>query len=513
MWPNQSIAGVGTRLACVEMEMKGYFEVGGRWRMTPRRRRTAASASGDDALAPSWARWVFLGILAVNCLFPRQIFIRAGPLDLSGYSAVSMFGLGFTSICLMLYPKLRLAWNTCVRRSQGLFVLFGIYTLWCLISDILGDSPVFSFTATVRFVLYVSGNFFTASVFFLDERCRRQSVTLLIFTVPTAVGLGVLEKLQQQTIYQIFHIPLTASNADMGSLDRATTGAYRDGEFRAQANFLHPIVFAQYLAAFGPLLWTKMWRSESVLIRLVAGIGLPAIAVGMWAASARSAIVVLVVAIAARTLPYLRKRVHDIGSLMVIALVPATLVVFFLWIYGQDISQALMGSTSEEQSSTESRLTMIQLGLEALVVSPIFGHGEGMAGSLAGLPVPGGGYTLDSYYLSVLLDFGIVGFGLFVTFFVTLVRRGLFGSICDPIAHDLAAMAIGLFAGFSIVSIYDNLTFVFFSAGYLAATTTAALPNLRSGRVQTPASVRRGLVGLGARANPTRPHSRSEGAS
>ncbi len=45
--------------------------------------------------------------------------------------------------------------------------------------------------------------------------------------------------------------------------------------------------------------------------------------------------------------------------------------------------------------------------------SPLFGHGPGRGAEALGFVTPGGLVTIDTYILSIVLDYGVIGFVLF----------------------------------------------------------------------------------------------------
>jgi O-antigen ligase len=48
-----------------------------------------------------------------------------------------------------------------------------------------------------------------------------------------------------------------------------------------------------------------------------------------------------------------------------------------------------------------------------ILESPLFGHGPGRGAEALGFITPGGLVTIDTYVLSVVLDYGVIGFVLF----------------------------------------------------------------------------------------------------
>ena len=97
---------------------------------------------------------------------------------------------------------------------------------------------------------------------------------------------------------------------------------------------------------------------------------------------------------------------------MVVALV-ASLVVFWRRLH------VLVIGGGQHQASNEARNIQWSKG-EAVLAAQPFGHGAGQSGIVLGFYNPGhDNYTVGSYYLSLLIDYGLIGFIAFMMFFAT----------------------------------------------------------------------------------------------
>lgn len=90
---------------------------------------------------------------------------------------------------------------------------------------------------------------------------------------------------------------------------------------------------------------------------------------------------------------------------------------------------ALFFGTGMQILSTEARWAQLDLMPYTLLKRPLFGFGPGNGAQALGYRSPGGQLTVDSYFISAFLDYGVLGgiayFGLIVTGILAAVRLGL----------------------------------------------------------------------------------------
>jgi hypothetical protein len=90
---------------------------------------------------------------------------------------------------------------------------------------------------------------------------------------------------------------------------------------------------------------------------------------------------------------------------------------------------SLFFGTGMQILSTEARWAQLDLMPHALIKRPLFGFGPGNGALALGYHSPGGRLTVDSYFITAFLDYGILGgiayFGLIITGIIAAIRLGL----------------------------------------------------------------------------------------
>lgn len=138
-------------------------------------------------------------------------------------------------------------------------------------------------------------------------------------------------------------------------------------------------------------------------------------------------------------------------------------------------SVLILGNDGSHAASTEARIEQYTIGWHKFLEWP-FGYGIGMGAATLGFGQDRGGLTIDTYYLSILLEYGIAGFVVYYGMFAIAIyeagQRSLFvtsdaedRSFILPIATSLVAFIIIK----SVFSQQDNHPVVFMMLGALMA--------------------------------------------
>ena len=130
----------------------------------------------------------------------------------------------------------------------------------------------------------------------------------------------------------------------------------------------------------------------------------------------------------------------------------------------------------ETASSTAARATQFHMGIPLIFKNP-FGYGIGQGGLVLNFRLPSGFLTIDTYYLMVALDYGIVGFlvyyGLILSsiyYAINNIYRRL-PEMREQIFLQPAAISLAVFLVIkSVFSEQDNHPIIFMIYGIICAT-------------------------------------------
>src|SRR6185312_11435109 len=144
-----------------------------------------------------------------------------------------------------------------------------------------------------------------------------------------------------------------------------------------------------------------------------------------------------------------------------------------------------------QQSSTDARVAQFNLGMPKILHNP-FGYGIGMGAETLGY-APFGQLTIDTYYISVALEYGVLGFIIYysmVAFSIYHSGRRVFETRPDlpepnPLFAPLAIAMTNFLVIKSVFSQQDNHPVVYMMLGAVVAlcsSTTAVTVKARRTR-------------------------------
>jgi O-antigen ligase len=436
--------------------------------------RSIAQANSNTVPQGTLPRpWVsaFLLLLWLSVLWPRLLLFPVGP---SNQSAVTIMTLAlfFGSVALAFTNPL-VAQHYHARSSSAVLVvlMFLLIIFSKYISAFSGLDSASSLNLLNNSLSYSMSFFVIGLVMFVDNRNEEAFVNTLLVAAVVASLLSIYEVLRQNSLTVefrwIFNLGVVQSNAGENLL----SNMYRGGLLRAKSTFSHPLVFGQFVAATMPLIFVavpagKRWRA----IKVIALLGVLGIA--LLNSNTRSALACAVISLGSFwALGFLSSK--NPRALFVVLVGGVALVVTFL-IFGDDLLGLIGGRTAEEVSSSQVREVMLERAFFALESSPLFGYGEGRSVYVAGVFLPSGVLTIDSLYITYLLDNGYVGALLYASLFGSILLMGLRGlRSLEPgpalRLRGVIAMVFSLLFGQAVLSIADNMAFVYLGLAYTAA--------------------------------------------
>jgi hypothetical protein len=325
---------------------------------------------------------------------------------------------------------------------------------------------------------------FFSSVYFFSIRGRTGRWAGLLWALAIVVGLIGIWQFKLHKLPWVGHIPsFLAVNDD--SVRRALAGggrAYTNG-YRIQSTFGTPLGLSEYIALTFPFVLYFGLHGNTIWKRLCAIMSMPFFIFVIVLTDSRLGIVGCFLALLIYPLVEgLRLWRRNRGSIIGPAIVSAYPVVFVAAIVATFTVGKLRRYTwggGAQQASTNSRVAQYHLGIPKILHNPLgYGIGQG-ADTLAFAPY--GVETIDTYYLMVALEYGVVGFVVFYALMAygifKAAKFGLNPTESDPEQAFLTPISISLFSFIVIKSVFsqqDNHPLVFMMLGAIVAITGRA---------------------------------------
>jgi hypothetical protein len=294
------------------------------------------------------------------------------------------------------------------------------------------------------------------------------------------VGLIALVEFRNRHVPWAGHIP-SFLKIESDLVERILAGSERTGtsKYRAQSVFTTPLALAEFIALSMPFIvhfgvrstrsWVRIsaWASVVLLVTVVvftgsrlgmAGVFLSFLLYPLfWAALKR------------------KEAPGHVLSLIILAGYPALFsVLLAASLFVHRISGRVWGNDTQSQS-TGARIVQWTMGLPKIAAHP-WGYGIGRAGETLGYRIPSGMLTIDSYYLSLVLDYGILGFVLYFSiFFSAMYYAGKFSFAGTRAGQDESFVVPAFIALANFITIKavfsqpDNHAIVFMILGMISA--------------------------------------------
>lgn len=437
---------------------------------------------------------VWLVAVLLSVLWPRYIFFSIGGPNVNPETLAVLASLGLVAFWFVYSPEFTAKFNGVLLGPSGVGTLALLWLAWRLLASMLGEYPLASSLEYLRDLAYVSAFLLIGCAVAVYDNGPKWLLRVILLAGFVAALLGLIEAFVQKNYFVQF-----ASGRDSQAVaDALKTIAFdksRDGSYRAQSVFDHPIVFAQFIAAIIPLgtyfaLYERGWIWR-LLGLLVVPIGLLAIV----KSGSRAGLVSVAVCVSFIMAFFWLRGMVSKGFKKAFAVMALPAFFFAIVLIYFVVQQLVLGRSAMEASSTSVRLKMLADGVTALYDSPIWGFGYGMAVSKAGV-ISGhtGVATIDSLLLSIALDAGYVGLLLFGAMIGLFSVKAVLASIRLPGADGarvgmIVAAVLALVVTFAGLSISNNMTLLWLlvaaaipsisEAGSLRRNSLAGLPGTR----------------------------------
>jgi hypothetical protein len=440
------------------------------------------------------------------------------------YLAVALPGLPWLTLVRIINAPLVVVLLICVSVSQSfrdriadglkdspfiwktLALYIGIVTVTLPMAG--GGIPV----AINKYIILMTtqiATFFLSVYIFLRPKRLEFWIYLLLAMDLLLCGIGWWEN-KLGYVPWFGHIPSFLKIEDP-TVDRILAGAVRAAidVHRVQSVQTTPLGFAELLGLSSPLALHLAINRFPVLVRVGAAAMIPINIYTIILTDSRLGFVSMIVGGALYLLLWAVVRWREVrGSLFGPAIVMGYPAIFIAIVASTLLIgriRARVWGDGSQDASNESRKEQWHIAIPKLLHDPI-GHGYGTAGAVLGYTNLAGIPTVDSYYINLLLDTGVLGFATYIAFFLGsawLAAREVVRSPGDReqrILMPLSVTLVGFVVVKGVLTQDANHPLMFFLTGAIAALIHRS--RMRERKLQanaspaqaSPASVARALV-------------------
>ena len=413
-------------------------------------------------------------------------------------------------ICISISQPFRRDLAAPLKTSPLIWFFLRVFVALQILSIVFSKEKSFSID---KFVVDQTGwtAIFVASTFAFLKPGRAELMAYVLWGMAIFVGaIGIAEYLGHHVLWA-GHIPSFLQINDPIVMD-ILGGKARGGAYRAVSTFSSPLGLGEYMGLTMPIVLHFALGKYSMKIRVAATATVPFMLVGAFASGSRLGQISCLLAIMFygavwAVLKWRRDRGSLLGPAITIAYPALSLIAITAVMFIGRIHNIVLGDGSEIYSN-QARQGQVEMGIPLILHHP-WGYGLGMGGSTLNFR-PFGFMTIDNYYLSIVLEYGVLGFIVYYGMFITAAYTGLRMAIgtarfASRELELVTAISITMINFFLIKSVYsqeDNHPLIFMLLGMLVAlihrvksTAAAAAPALAA----TAPHRGRALAGRGSR--------------
>lgn len=407
------------------------------------------------------------------------------------YLAISLPGLPWiTLIRLIAFPlailflidlssstAIRREINDAMRPNKAAYVCLIVFVILAALSIGLSKNPVQSMNKFIVLVSTCIVPLLIASwVFQRPGRAENFAKALLFVTI--FVCLIAVQEVRHRQLPWAGHIPSFLAIQDE-AVQRILAGSSRAGTniYRAQSRFTTSLGLGEFLGLALPFILHLLFTRSSLLIRALCVLSLPLLVYVVIETDSRLAAIGMLASCMMYLLAWavLRWRTREgslFGPFITIAY-PAIFTVFMASTFFVGRLRGMVWGDGSQDPSNEARKIMYREGFPMVLKNPL-GYGWGMGARTLGYTNGAGTLTIDTYYLAIALELGVLGFLVYYGFFLLILAKSGLAvlNLKDRDALFLIPIAIA-FVNFiiskSVFSNQENHPLVFVMAGIAIA--------------------------------------------
>jgi O-antigen ligase len=357
-----------------------------------------------------WA--LFLTMLALFCLYPSYISLRISGLPwISPLRIVLAILLVAWLYALRVSPVMQPRLMAFIRANRFFFWMLAVFVATQALGIPTSRQPMQAATKFALFQLYWTFPLFAILSMVNTERRLQTFFTVFITFAAFQCAIGFVEARLERVLWLDYLPPGFAADSEV--LQRILQGAFRAEGYRVQGTFSVSLLYAEFLVLMLPFALFAFLDRRSITIRAVGLITAIAIVPAQYLSGSRLGMVGSITVIILLGLLFVvrvwRADKRSMAGGFMVILAAAGLALFAAAFMSSPRLRVMTIGGGQHQASTDSRLEMWAMSPPRILERPLFGHGPGLGAETLGFTNPSGTLTIDSYWLSALLEFGLIG--------------------------------------------------------------------------------------------------------
>jgi hypothetical protein len=376
-------------------------------------------------------------------------------------------------------------------------VSYLLFWILAFAAAFIGSTPGSSLGETISSLLLWNMSFVLALWVMTDEQSFPRFVRLMLFAFSFVFVLTVFEYMQRKPIWFDYIPGFLKIDGPLFAALMAEQGRVGDDRYRARGNLGVHLYFAQALLLTVPFMVHYALASRRLRTQAVALALLGFTLVITWMTNTRTGMTgFILMALGGLAVFALRRFLNPTSKADMVApalfmAAPAGAVVMMALIAASPRLQTMTLGGAQHRGSDEGRDRQWDKAIDALSQNP-FGYGGGNSGPLAGRLGAADIWIVDSAWINLLLDYGVLaalGFAILLAstawFGVRLYLRGgdEAADLCGPAAVSLGGFALTMYT----ISYFGNFALMLMLvAGILGTRYRLGLADAQARPVKSP---------------------------
>lgn len=333
--------------------------------------------------------------------------------------------------------------TTRIRNIQiGSLEIMILVLFFVMLAQALRQNPLAVGLLGFKSIMYYSPQYFLVLLFFNTREKIQQLISVMLFAGLFLALVSILQHIFTQSVMKIF-------SYEVGDVAYRTSKGY----LKASATLGNPSAYAIVIGIVLLISLLLFLSNNFELNRFWTKVILIILGIGLILSFSRITFIVFLTVLFFLNFIYKRKMWKFVFVIILFLFVINLALKNFL--FENFISSFGLGQHALGVESTMARVEIIKRGLILFMEKPLFGYGLGItdAPSRHYAEILKFGYlSTDNYYLKLLIESGIVGALLFISFLIIAILKGrlIYKGIAD---NYLKTLSLSLILGIILIAL------------------------------------------------------------
>ena len=412
----------------------------------------------NPAIVAPLVVWFFASLLGFLLIYPRigfyafVISLLLAPILLNfvpGIPGLIIREAPLILIYFLIFLITCTVGSTKIRNIKfGAVEIFILVLFFVMLAQAIRQTPLSVGLLGFKSIMYYSPLYFLVVFFFNTSQKIQQFIRVILFAGVFLALVSILQHIFTQSVMNIF-------NYRVGDVAYRTSMGY----LKASATLGNPSAYAIVIGIVLLISLLLFLSSNLKLNRFWTTVILITLGMGLILSFSRITFIVFLIILFFLNFIYKRKMWKFLFIIILFLFVINLALNNFL--FENFISSFGLGQHALGIESTMARVEIIKRGLILFMEKPLFGYGLGItdAPSRHYQDILKFGYlSTDNYYLKLLIESGIVGAFLFISFLLVAILKGklIFKSIADNYLKTLSLSLVLSIILIALVSVANT---------------------------------------------------------